>query len=447
MRCLGPGVGALVHANRLLISALLLTACAPTRAPSPPMAPPAIAADPAPESPPEVAAPAPHSPANLLDIVSAKIAVSSTVVNPRDFPEHLVDGRPETAWNSRTGDLRGWIAFRVPRDARVDRIEITCGYDRVKGREDLFTANHRITRVAITRDGQLVKEAALDPNVRGLQAIAIDGGGGDYRISVLDTVPGTKKEWRELVVSELRVVGRPGKETRRVDEPVRVAVGDLDAEPDGAQRIDQMPAVEHTYASVASLCAAYVAAVTKRRAELPRKEDVGAREPSCREIKSPASIGGAGPYKSLRAVRLSDGIAEGNSLVVEGAGGFALTPVAWDWVDPDDPGCPSIVRGKALIEARVDNGYLVVVVAGERSTMVEPTAPDDAGWRGQLVRTVFWAKDEGKGLVFRYYDPQFNPSLGEKMQPRPKRLPWESIPWEHVRPFHIAPDGSLRIQG
>jgi hypothetical protein len=47
---------------------------------------------------------------DLLGIVPAKIAVSSAVRNPRDFPEHLVDGDPNTAWNSQTGDLAGaWI--------------------------------------------------------------------------------------------------------------------------------------------------------------------------------------------------------------------------------------------------------------------------------------------------------------------------------------------------
>ena len=47
--------------------------------------------------------PALGSAPNLLDVVPAKLAVSSTVANPRDFPEHLVDGRADTAWLRAVG--------------------------------------------------------------------------------------------------------------------------------------------------------------------------------------------------------------------------------------------------------------------------------------------------------------------------------------------------------
>src|SRR5689334_7769770 len=47
---------------------------------------------------------------DLLHHTAAAIAVSSNVDNPHDFPEHLVDGKRDTAWNGRTGDLVGaWI--------------------------------------------------------------------------------------------------------------------------------------------------------------------------------------------------------------------------------------------------------------------------------------------------------------------------------------------------
>ena len=44
---------------------------------------------------------------DLLHVVPCVVAVSSKVDNPKDFPEHLVDGKNETAWNSKTGDLHG----------------------------------------------------------------------------------------------------------------------------------------------------------------------------------------------------------------------------------------------------------------------------------------------------------------------------------------------------
>ncbi len=43
--------------------------------------------------------------ANLLYTTASVVAVSSKVDNPRDFPEHLIDGKAETAW-SRTAGLR-----------------------------------------------------------------------------------------------------------------------------------------------------------------------------------------------------------------------------------------------------------------------------------------------------------------------------------------------------
>src|SRR5687767_2662524 len=50
---------------------------------------------------------------NLLVTTAAEVTVSSRVDNPRDFPEHLVDGKHETAWNGKTGDLSAWIEVKL----------------------------------------------------------------------------------------------------------------------------------------------------------------------------------------------------------------------------------------------------------------------------------------------------------------------------------------------
>jgi hypothetical protein len=174
---------------------------------------------------------------SLLAWTDSRVAVSSTVDNPRDFPEHLIDGKMDTAWNGRTGDLLGgFIAFRVPKEARVDRVRITCGFDRTaKDGRDLFTANHRIARVRVWRDGAALKEVTLDTSRRDLQSIDIDGPGGDYRLSVLETLPGTEPSWKELVVSELQVLGDPRGARLPGPHMPRVRVGSLDAaEWDGA---------------------------------------------------------------------------------------------------------------------------------------------------------------------------------------------------------------------
>jgi hypothetical protein len=150
--------------------------------------------------------------ADLLHTTQASVAVSSNVDNPRDYPDHLVDGKEETAWNGRTGDLKtAFIKLQLPEDATVDHLEMSAGFDKIGKDGDLFTMNHRIKRVRVLRNGKvLVADHAFDVGVRTPQAIPIHAGGGTFKIEVLETVPGTKKEWRELCVSELRAMGTPG---------------------------------------------------------------------------------------------------------------------------------------------------------------------------------------------------------------------------------------------
>lgn len=175
---------------------------------------------------------------DLLRAVPATVAVSSSVDNPRDFPEHLVDGKLETAWNGRTGDLHGWIGFSVPADAHVDHVEIVPGYAHTsKAGVDLFLANHRIAKVRVLRAPTggsplderfvLLREAILDTSRAELQSISIDTDGGRFRIEVIETVPGSNAAWRELTVSELRVMGRAGATVRKAPTYPLVSVGSL----------------------------------------------------------------------------------------------------------------------------------------------------------------------------------------------------------------------------
>lgn len=149
-----------------------------------------------------------------------------------------MDGKLETAWNGRTGDLHGWIGFSVPTDAHVDHVEIVPGYAHTsQAGVDLFLANHRIAKVRVLRATAsgaspdegfvLLREANLDTSRPELQSIPIDTDGGRFRIEVLDTVPGRNATWRELTVSELRVMGRPGATVRKEPTYPLVSVGSL----------------------------------------------------------------------------------------------------------------------------------------------------------------------------------------------------------------------------
>jgi hypothetical protein len=165
--------------------------------------PPASTATPPPSSAPLVA------PVDLLHAVPATITVSSAYHDDAAQIAHLADGDLSTAWNSRTGDLVGaWIEVVVPDDASVTSIEMTCGFTREGGATDLFTGNHRIARVRVSYRGEDRGEHALDIASRAMQSLPIMGLGGAYRIEVIAIEPGTRPDWQETCVSELRVMGR-----------------------------------------------------------------------------------------------------------------------------------------------------------------------------------------------------------------------------------------------
>ena len=168
-------------------------------------------------------------PVDLLRTTPTVVAVSSTVANARILPTHLVDGDLATAWNSRTGDLVGaWLAARIPYGAHVTAIRMSVGFAHVDRGQDLFTMNPRIKRVRVWHNESSV-EHSLDPEDRGLQEIAVDIPGGDIRIEVVEVVPGTKRAWREICVSELQVWGTLPRGGVPVPSTPAVQVGSLDA--------------------------------------------------------------------------------------------------------------------------------------------------------------------------------------------------------------------------
>ncbi len=115
---------------------------------------------------------------DLLTWTDAKVVVSSKVDNPHDFPEHLCDGKPETAWNGKTGDLHASIDVALPAGALAHSIGIVVGFDRKKtGKsgtiEDLFLENYRIKKLRIIPDNGTAQEVDLSINKREMQRIMI----------------------------------------------------------------------------------------------------------------------------------------------------------------------------------------------------------------------------------------------------------------------------------
>lgn len=265
------------------------SATAPTAA-----APTASAAQATPSAAPSAsaAASAPEAGAGEVDLLYATpavVAVSSRVDNPRDLPEHLVDGRAETAWNGRSGDLvGGFIAFSVPEDAHVTEVLLSAGFDKKTEKEDLFEANVRVTKVRLSRAGKVLREVALDPSVRTPQRIEVGTAGGAFKLEVLAVKAGTKPSWRELAISELSVRGVPGKTRRKKPMAPRVKVGGLDAATPQAK----------TFPTLEEACARLVADAKAALDEDKKSPWHGSRdpgEPSCARGATKLTVAGPGP--------------------------------------------------------------------------------------------------------------------------------------------------------
>lgn len=395
---------------------------------------------------------------DLLHTVDSTVAVSSKVDNPHDYPEHLVDGRPETAWNGKTGDLKGFIAFRVPKTAKVLRVELTPGFDKTATKGDLFTMNHRIKKVRITREGAVVKEAALDVDKRTLQAIDVDAEGGDFKIDVLETVPGTQKNWRELTVSEFRVWGRAGGAPENPQHMPKMAIGSLDGRlPPKASAKADLP--RGPFASSAELCTAYDKAVTPLiNAKFTDDQYPGKIPgPHCAAKSEPKGFSSAafkrGPFKDAAFVDVDDLERQSSALLLQTAKGWFRTDVhAWSRYH-GDPGC--LHASTHLFED---------------VTFVKTSTGDDVALIRIVEREVRWAQMQGdldgaetKELVYACrFDAAGAPACegpkfaGQAREPLPAdftpdrqafyAIDVDKIPWVSRKKPALGPAGDLRLE-
>jgi hypothetical protein len=171
-------------------------------------------------------------------------------------------------------------------------------------------------------------------------------------------------------------------------------------------------------------------------------------QPRCEEIATGVPFEKGAGFHAVRAVRVFDGSATYSTLLVESALGVSALPVSWDVDDPNDPGCPSIVRGESIEQLRVQNGLLVVVMLGVTTRFVEvPDGPTpDSGARAALVREVTVAKLDGTTIHARKFEAWSGPELGEKVQPTEMRVAWSSLAWKRRRGFVVNGDGTLALR-
>lgn len=187
----------------------------PPRGPVEPPEAPEAAAD-APEETAEARPPA----VDLLHALPSVVGVSSVGDFDRARIERLFDGDLETAWSTEAGALEGaFVEVQVPDDAEVTGIAMTAGHTKSHGSDDLFTMNHRIARVRVTRGREVVAEQALDIENREVQRIAFESPGGIFRVEFAELVAGTNDEWREACISEFRVMGHAPAAEAGADAP------------------------------------------------------------------------------------------------------------------------------------------------------------------------------------------------------------------------------------
>lgn len=110
------------------------------------------------------------------------------------------------------------LTITLPEGVVVHRIGLTAGYTKVDGARDLFTGNRRIDHVRI-RHQDSVFESDLFTDERNIQDIEVEGGGGEWVIELTSWQAGDRPDWRELVVSELRVLGELGGATATQNPP------------------------------------------------------------------------------------------------------------------------------------------------------------------------------------------------------------------------------------
>lgn len=402
--------------------------------------------------PPHAAVVSVESVTNLLAVVPSTLTVSSAVRNPRDFPEHLIDGDPETAWNGKTGDLVGaTIRFRVPDDSHVDAVELTAGYVRISGDRDLFTMNHRIQQVALRRNGELLGSRRLDVNARGLQRLPIDRAGGEFTIEVEETLPGSEKRWREVVVSELRVVGKPGAQRRTAEDRLLVGVGETQPEPpahDGLVElsVSRLPAsLLAPQPSIDVLCRKFMAwarlEAPKQEAELaPWNDAAPVPTPRCEEEPLPSPLVGSGaPWRGVRALHLAWAYDDAVFLVGELAEGLRLTPIRYRDRYGNGMGCGPVWTRDWLHEVRIEQGWLVASIDG-MGPMLADSPIASAHQRGLAMCRLRVGALHCLELNPQYSEPLAYKEIADASDRSARPV---GVPWLRETAFHVDGDGHV----
>lgn len=396
--------------------------------------------------PSAVEAPKPIELVDLLYRTRARVAVSSTVANTHDYPEHLIDRRPDTAWNGKTGDLDAHVEVRVPARARVKRLSITVGSDKITRQGDLFTMNRRLTRVAIDRDGERIGVFDLDPEIRTPQAIDLDLPGGTFTLRPLDTVAGTRASYREVVISELVVLGTAPDDELLPPAMPQVTVGSVDGPPSPGGRYAAVIA-GGPYRSSSAYCASEMRACRKDLAALkardPQSDDLASRTAWCRSTRATSkSLTLGAPFTGVELVSADEGQNEVTRLALTTPLGWYPTDVVTS-VNYPGPGCG--MGGAQIIDSiDVSASHVLVMRITTRAAycMASPESYEAAG-----TFLIACALGEGGAPTCRQelvasYDGDCNRFDELRVSGRYDAHPPK---WDWQREARVEDDGSIRL--
>lgn len=427
----------------VLVWGSIVTAACEAAEPSPPET---VAIE-EPAAEPEPAAPE----APLVDLLyrtRSRVAVSSQVQNDTDAPEHLVDRLADTAWNGASGELDASIKFDVPSEARVRRVVITVGYDKISRQGDQFTRNHRIKKLAIEKDGSPIGVFDLDPGDRRPQAIALDQAGGAFTLRVLETQPGTEARFREIVVSELEVLGTaPDSELLPPAAPeVRVVSGSsFGSEPDALRAFFEGA----PYATPEALCAKHLAAgaaqLAKAKAQDPGNVWVEEMNPGCSAVRPEMGVWSLPEAYEVRLLSGIEDVSDVTRLIVRTERGWFPTNLVLARRLPG-PGCghsqiiepleTAVVEGAKNPTIRFDYAeraaeWMNMTTGSYEAAARYRVACTDDGARVTCRRTMTAASTENLGFV----------------EEGRERGTWTAVVkrYEWTRNADIAADGSFRL--
>lgn len=212
------------------------------------------------------------------------------------------------------------------------------------------------------------------------------------------------------------------------------------------------------YPNVSAVCRDFMAVA--RRSKPPAY--LLPTDPACKVLKLPFSFVPDAAVRSIHGVAFDSGTQDWSMLVIElaadGGAGFFVTPITWDYYDPDASQHPP--HPGSIESVTVEGGRLIAVVGTEEGWSA-PGAPNpkqrpDGTWdvtghemrlaRGVVVCDVAAARPS----CIEYLPPAAEPILGLKKQPLPvpwPGTPWSKLPWDGPTPaYEIGKEGTLVVK-